>query len=77
MRRNEGTIDRAIRASLGIVAIIAAFVAGAGPLAIVLGVVAAVLLVTAAVGFCPLYRLLGVSTCAVPRSRHADERANA
>ena len=66
MRRNEGTLDRAIRASLGIVAIIAAFVAGAGPLAIVLGVVAAVLLVTAAVGFCPLYRLLGVSTCPVP-----------
>ena len=40
-----------------------AFAVGAGSvLGIVLLVLAAVLLVTAAVGFCPLYRLLGLRT---------------
>jgi hypothetical protein len=32
-------------------------------------VVAGVLLVTAATGFCPLYRVLGISTCRVPAQR--------
>ena len=32
---------------------------------LVLFVVAAVMLVTAAVGFCPLYRVFGISTCSV------------
>lgn len=78
MKRNEGPVDRAIRGALGVVAVVAGVMVGpGGVLSIILYVVGAVLLVTAAVGFCPLYRLLGVSTCAVPQSRHADERANA
>jgi uncharacterized membrane protein len=66
MTRNESTIDRAIRAIIGIGAIAVAFAVGAGSLlGIVLFVVAAIMLVTAAVGFCPLYRVLGISTCRV------------
>ena len=47
----------------GLVLAIAALAVGAGTtLGIILIVLAAILLVTAAVGFCPLYRLLGLRT---------------
>lgn len=64
MKRNEGNVDRVIRLVAGIAAIALAIVAG-GVLGVVLAVVGAILLVTAAVGFCPLYRVLGVNTCRV------------
>jgi Inner membrane protein YgaP-like, transmembrane domain len=65
MTRNEGTADRAIRAVLGIVLILLALggtIAGVYLYwaAIVVG---AVLLLTAATGFCPAYRLFGIRTC--------------
>ncbi len=60
--RNEATWDRIVRVLLGVVvAAIAATMSGAGM--IVLWIVAAVLVITGLVGFCPLYRLVGVSTC--------------
>ncbi len=62
MQINEGTIDRVIRV---VVALVAGFLAlsasGAG--ATILWIVAAILLVTGVVGFCPLYRVFGISTC--------------
>lgn len=63
MNRNEATADRIIRAIVGIGALAWAGSMGwssAG--AIVMLVLAGLLIGTAAVGFCPLYRLLGVST---------------
>ena len=70
MNRNVGTPDRVIRAVLGAVVLIAAGVVGLpSGLGIGLLVLAAVLLGTAAVGSCPLYRLLGFSTCPVPSRR--------
>ena len=52
--------------SSGVAALLGAFAMGSGSVAFVLLlVVAAVLLVTAAVGFCPLYRVFGMSTCRV------------
>lgn len=63
MTRNVGTVDRAVRTVLGLGVVAWAFSVGVASAAgIVLVVVAAVLLVTAAAGFCPLYRLLGIST---------------
>ena len=62
--RNENGIDRAIRVVAGIAAGAAGAAVGVGTVGgVVLVVVAVVLLATAAVGFCPLYRLFGVSTC--------------
>jgi phosphate/sulfate permease len=70
MSHNEGSADRIIRVVLAAVAIVAAFALGASSVAgIVAFVVAGVLLVTAATGFCPLYRVLGISTCRVPAQR--------
>jgi hypothetical protein len=70
MRTNESTLDRGIRVAVAVVAAVLAFVVGAGSVGgIVLFVVAAIMLVTAAAGFCPLYRLFGISTCKVPSDR--------
>jgi len=63
MFTNESNLDRGLRAVAGLVLAIAAFAVGAGTtLGIILIVLAAILLVTAAVGFCPLYRLFGLRT---------------
>ena len=63
MKKNMGTIDRIVR--LILVAIVAAlYFTGqiSGTLAIVLGVLAIIFLVTSLVGWCPLYLPLKLST---------------
>ena len=63
MSSNTSGVDRIIRVVIAIAAVIGAFAVGASSvLGIILFVVAAIMLVTAAVGFCPLYRLFGLST---------------
>ena len=57
--RNEGTIDRLLRTALGIALIAMVFV---GPQT-AWGWLGLVPLLTGVVGFCPLYRLIGVNTC--------------
>jgi hypothetical protein len=70
MNRNVGTPDRVIRVTLAAIAlIVAAFVGLPSGLGIGLLVLAAVLAATAAVGFCPLYRLVGLSSCPIPARR--------
>jgi hypothetical protein len=61
MMRNEGTIDRTLRVGLGLVLIALVFVGPQTPL----GWLGLVPLLTGLVGFCPLYRLIGVNTCRV------------
>ncbi len=58
MTRNEGTVDRVVRVQLGVVLLVLACF---GP-RLWLGLVGLVPLVTGLVGYCPLYRLLGVHT---------------
>ena len=60
---NEGTIDRAIRIILGL-GILSLTVLGPKSPWGYLGVVP---LATGLIGFCPLYRILGVRTCPVPK----------
>ena len=63
MSTNESTLDRIIRGIVGAIALIVAVVVGMGSVGgILLVVVGGILVVTAAVGFCPLYRILGLST---------------
>ncbi len=65
MKRNMGTLDRALRtfvvAPVAIVMGLAVFGIGS-VLGIVALVVAGIMLTTSAVGFCPLYTPFGVST---------------
>lgn len=63
LSHNVGRIDRAIRIALGIVLAMAAIAGSiATPWLYVTWVLAGVMLVTGAVGFCPLYWILGIST---------------
>ncbi|MBJ6371186.1 YgaP family membrane protein [Sedimentitalea arenosa] len=59
MTRNEGTLDRALRVILGLVLLSLVFV---GPKT-AWGLIGIVPLLTGAIGYCPLYQLLGMNTC--------------
>jgi hypothetical protein len=65
MLTNEHTIDRIVRIVIGLVLLSLVFI---GPQTM-WGLLGLVPLVTGAIGFCPLYKLVGVSTCA--RGSHA------
>jgi len=63
MKTNMGTADRMIRL-LAAVAIVGVIINGAlsGPATWVLGILAAVLLLTSGIKFCPIYRALNLSS---------------
>jgi hypothetical protein len=68
LQTNENPADRVVRVALGLVLILA-FAAGwaTAPLSFLALAVGAIALVTGLAGFCPLYAVLGVSTCRVRR----------
>ena len=63
MKKNMGTIDRVIRIVLAIVVAIL-YMNGSitGTAAIILGILAAVFIITSLIGFCPLYVPFKIST---------------
>lgn len=64
MVKNESTIDRGIRGVVGAILVLWALF-GAGPgfvLSVIALIVGVVLLLTAVIGFCPIYKALGFST---------------
>ncbi len=62
---NEGTLDRTIRIILGVALVSLVFV---GPKSF-WGLVGVVPLATGLIGFCPLYRLVGLDTCRAPQRK--------
>ena len=60
--QNEGATDRVIRAILGIVFLVLAMFLYPGILRTILFVLAVASLLTAALGFCGLYKILGINT---------------
>lgn len=63
MPNNMGTIDRVVRAILAVAIAILYFTGViSGTLAIVLGILALVFMLTSIVGFCPLYYPFKLST---------------
>jgi hypothetical protein len=68
LQRNVGTIDRIVR--FAIAAALAALIVGGvatGPIVVVAAALAAVMLVTGVMGFCPIYAVFGLSTCPARR----------
>ena len=64
MKKNMGTIDRAIRGIIAAVIVVLYFTGVvSGTLGIILLVAAAIFLLTSIVSFCPLYAPFGLSTC--------------
>ena len=62
--KNEGTLDRILRAIVGL-AVLSLCVIGPQTL---WGLVGLVPLLTGLLGFCPLYKILGLSTCPLKKS---------
>lgn len=75
-RQNAGTGDRDIRivlaALFGLIALFAPF---AGPWQIIPAILALIMLVTAAVGFCPIYAVFGLNTCRIKTKPGAHKEA--
>ena len=64
MTPNVGGIDRVLRVILGVALVALAVTGTIGPW----GWIGLVPLATAALGFCPLYTVLGFSTCPMKKS---------
>jgi hypothetical protein len=63
MKVNEGVLDRSLRVIVGVVLVGMAMSGVIGPW----GYIGVIPLVTGAVGLCPLYSMLGISTCPAGR----------
>ncbi len=63
MRGCVGATERIVRALIGVAAVLVGLQQGGTALGYVLYVVAAVAFITALVGRCPLWALLGIKTC--------------
>ncbi len=63
MKTNEASVDRILRVALGLALLLLVFV---GPRTL-WGLVGLVPLATGIVGFCPLYKVLGIDTCRLER----------
>ena len=63
MKTNEGTVDRVIRVILGVVLVaLGLFGVVSGTLMYVFYALAAILIITAAIGFCPLWAIFKINT---------------
>lgn len=62
MKKNEGGIDRIVRAIVGIILIAAAFFLDANGLTVVFYAVGVGFIITAITGFCALYKITDIDT---------------
>jgi hypothetical protein len=62
LKPNEGNLDRLARIILGVVLLVVAILGLVGMVQIIFFVVGMVLLITGLMGFCALYKILGIST---------------
>lgn len=65
---NVGGVDRIVRVVIGLILAVAVF-RTTGAVEIIAGVLALIALVTGIAGMCPLYRLVGIRTCPLPKTR--------
>ena len=61
MKQNLGSVDRIIRIIIGIVLLSLIFILDSG--ARWFGLIGLIPLLTAIIGFCPLYKIFGLSSC--------------
>ncbi len=64
MTRNIGTVDRALRIIVGLILIALVFVGPQTPW----GWIGLIPLITALVGWCPAYRMIGLNSCSTRKA---------
>lgn len=62
LSRNVGSIDKVIRLVVGAILVAAGVFSFGGTTGIIAAVIGAVLIVTALINFCPLFKILGISS---------------
>ncbi len=62
MSLNESNYERVARVMLAVVLFIGAVLMEFSALGIILAILGVIMLVTGTIGFCPIYRMLGIST---------------
>jgi hypothetical protein len=68
MKKNMGSVDRVLRLAVAVaIVVLIVLKVFIGTLMTVLGILAAVFLITSAIGFCPLYVPLRIST--IPKKK--------
>lgn len=77
MQKNLGRTDRSLRALIAVGAVAGSAVLGFSTAwGIVLLVAAAIMAMTAASGYCPIYHLVGIKTTGTPASEMGEHRAS-
>lgn len=70
MKLNMGSPDRIVRILIAVIIAVLLFAnVLQGAVAVILGIIAIIFIVTSVIGFCPLYVLLGMSTKKHTKSR--------
>ncbi|HUH74684.1 MAG TPA: DUF2892 domain-containing protein [Chitinophagales bacterium] len=70
MRKNIGSPDKIIRITIAAIIVVLFFTGTInGTLAIVLLVIAAALVLTSFISFCPLYAMLGINSCPIEENK--------
>ena len=68
MQKNMGNADRIVRITLAVIVVILYYNNTiTGTMGIVLLVLAGIFVLTSLIGFCPLYKLVGLNTCPVTK----------
>lgn len=62
MKKNTSNLDRGVRLAVALIAAYLGYAQTSGTVSLILYVVAAIMALVAATGFCPLYRLFGFTT---------------
>ena len=69
MKKNMGIFDRVLRIILVIVVAVLIYMGTlSGTAAIILGIIAGIFLITSLIGFCGLYKVVGISTCSTKKA---------
>ena len=71
MKKNIGTFDSVIRFVVAAVLVLLIYLETiTGTIAVVAGIAASAFVITGIIGWCGLYALLGIRTCATSRNQH-------
>ena len=73
MVKNEGPLDRLVRAVLGVALVLLAYLMNMGVASWIIGIIGGIVIITAITGFCGLYKVLGISTVKEEKPSSTEE----
>lgn len=75
MKKNVGNVDKVIRLLFALIVGVLYFTnVISGTLALILGIIALMFVITSLVGFCGIYSVLGINTCPLKNNSDASKK---